>query len=146
MSDQPDLGFTADQINEQAQGNVTAFILSTIAYHKQRELSVADWITFVGRAFAPGWESMRDQGARELARLAAFNHVSAGGRLVSLEGDQDRAECVVIWPSREMLDFAGVTRQDAHAIHDIFHPIAEYLGMRYEWRQEGDAVRFTFSR
>src|SRR4029079_8557999 len=148
MSDNIDTAFSAEEICAQAQENVAALLLATMAYLREHGEAGDDWIGFLGRTFAPGWEYMRGRSALDIARAAARNHVSGGGQLVSLQGDQDRAEAVIVWPGPDMLGFAGVSRYDINRIHNIFYPIAEYLGLHYSWQEEreGEQVRIAFSR
>ena len=44
------------------------------------------------------------------------------------------------------MDLLRLSREDAQRQYDAFGPIMEHLGIRYEWRREGDAVRMTFER
>ena len=138
--------FTPEQVLRQAQGNATAAVLVTIAYRKERGLPAEDWVAFTGRRFAPAWEPMQGRGAAEVARIAALNVVSLGGELVALSGDAERAEAVVgDWPAPAMLEFAGISRDDADSVYATFHPIAEHLGLRFAWRREDDRVVLAFA-
>lgn len=87
-----DTAFTAEEINQQAQGNAAIFPLVTIAYLRERGLSVDDWAMFVGQRFAPSWSSLQGGDAVTVARFAARNIVAEGARLVSLMGGADRGE------------------------------------------------------
>src|SRR5215212_10650092 len=78
MSDAANTEFTTDELLSHAQGNATAFALATIAYLKERDLAVDDYIRFFGRKFAPGWEELRTEPALAVARTAALNAVSVG--------------------------------------------------------------------
>ena len=48
-----DAGLTTEEILEQAQGNIAALILVTVVYCKENNMSLDDWVTFVGSTFAP---------------------------------------------------------------------------------------------
>src|ERR671910_3068132 len=86
MTDAADIQFTTEELLSSAQGNATAFVLSTIAYLKEHGLAVEDYVRFFGSKFAPGWEELRDQPLIAVARMAALNAVSVGGTLRSLSG------------------------------------------------------------
>jgi hypothetical protein len=147
MSGEVDTTFTTEQVLRQAQGNVNAVVLGTIAYLKDRHQSPDDWFASLGERFAPSWESLKDQGAKEVARMAAFNLVSFGGTLRSLSGDESKAEAVIEgWPSSERLEAFHITQSDADVIWGGFGPIGTSLGLRFQWQREGDAVKITFSR
>lgn len=147
MSDAADAEFSSEEISSQAQGNATALALTALAYLKERGLDLDEYVAFHGRRFAPLWEELRGRPVVEVARLAALNAVSLGATLISLSGDDRRAEVLVAgWPDEEFLDLLQLSREDAQRQLDAFGPITEHLGIRYGWRREGDAVRMTFKR
>jgi hypothetical protein len=145
MSDAADAQFTTEELLFSAQGNATAFVLSTIAYLKEQDLAVDDYVRFFGSKFAPGWEELRDQPIA-VARTVARNAVSVGGTLRSLSGDEEHAEAIIEgWPDEEILGTLGLQRGEGEAMWDSFDPIMEHIGIRYSWGHEEDgAVRLTF--
>ncbi len=147
MSEAINTTFTTEQVLEQAQGNANAVALGTIAYLKDHHMSLDDWSAWLGQRFAPSWESLKGYGAKETTRMAAFNLVSFGGTLRSLSGDESRAEAVIEgWPSAEWLELFHMTQADADAMWEALEPIGAYLGLRFQWQREGNAVKITFSR
>ena len=148
MTDAADTRFTTEELLSYAQGNATAFILSTIAYLKEHDLAVDDYVRFFGSRFAPGWEELHDQPVVAIARMAAINAVSVGGTLRSLSGDAEHAEAIVEgWPDEEISGALGLEGIDGEVMWDSFEPIMEHLGIRYSWGHEEDgAVRLAFQR
>ena len=148
MTDADDIRFTTEELLTYAQGNATAFVLSTIAYLKEHGLAVEDYVRFFGSKFAAGWEELRDQPLTAVARMAALNAVSVGGTLRSLSGEEDRAEVVIEgWPDEEISGVLGLGHDDGEVMWDSFEPIMEHLGVRYSWRHEGDgAVKLIFEK
>ena len=149
MTDADDIRFSTEELLSYAQGNATAFVLSTIAYLKEHGLAVEDYVRFFGSKFAAGWEELRDQPLTAVARMAALNAVSVGGTLRSLSGDEDRAEVVVEgWPDEEISGVLGLGQNDGEVMWDSFEPIMEHLGILYSWahEQENGRVRLTFER
>jgi hypothetical protein len=67
--------FTIEELLSQARGNATAFILTAIAYLKERGLDVDDFVAYFGRQFAPDWDELRPQPVAAVARTAALNAV-----------------------------------------------------------------------
>jgi hypothetical protein len=147
MTDAADAQFTAEELLSSAQGNATAFVLSTIAYLKEQDLAVDDYVRFFGSKFAPGWEELRDQPIA-VARTVARNAVSVGGTLRSLSGDEEHAEVIIEgWPDEEISGTLGLQRGEGEAMWNSFDPIMEHIGIRYSWGHEEDgAVRLTFQR
>ncbi len=147
MSEAVNITFTTEQVLEQAQGNANAVALGTIAYLKDHHVSPEDWSASLGRRFAPSWGSLKGHGAKEVARMAAFNLVSFGGTLRSLSGDESGAEAVIEgWPSSEWLDLFQMSQVDADVMWEALGSIGAYLGLRFLWQREGNAVKITFSR
>ena len=147
MSDEMKTTFTPEEISQKAQGSVDGLCLVAISYLKEHALSTDEFWAFVGSRFAPGWQQEEGMTAKEIARLAALNMVSAGGNLRSISGDESQAEAVLGgWPSEDSLVFAGVTQEDADKVWGSFGPIAESLGYGYQWHRQGDEVTMTFSR
>jgi hypothetical protein len=148
MTEASNTEFTTEELLSQAKGNATAFILTTIAYLKERDLDVDDFVAYFGRQFAPGWDELRPQPVAAVARTAALNAVSVGGTLGSLSGDETRAEVVMTgWPEEEEISSVlGLGRNDSDAMWDSFYPIMDRLGVRYTWRREDGSVRLIFER
>jgi hypothetical protein len=61
MTEASNTEFTTEELFSQARGNATAFVLTTIAYLKERDLDVEDFVAFFGRQFAPGWDELRTE-------------------------------------------------------------------------------------
>jgi hypothetical protein len=76
--------FPPDEICAQAQANTAAWILTIIAYLKERGGAVEDCVAFHGRSFAPAWEELRGSPVEEVAQLVALNALSVGSTLRSL--------------------------------------------------------------
>jgi hypothetical protein len=145
VSDSTNTHFTQEEVLEMAQGNATAFILTAFAYLKERGLDPDEYAAFFGRRFAPGWENLRGRPVAEVARVAALNHISVGGTLLSISGDDTHAEVLLAeWPDDEFLSELQLTQSDGDRLLKAFEPIMEYLSIRYSWQREGEAVRLTF--
>ena len=147
MSDATPAAFSAEQLAEQARDNVTAFILITLAYLKDCHLSPGEYVTYVGQRFASSWHDVQGQPLVDITRLAALNIVSSGGVLQSLSGNDLQAEAVVTgWPSEEWRAVFGLTLDDLDPFWNIYVPIADYLGLKYSWQRQEDAVTLRFTR
>jgi hypothetical protein len=144
VSDAADAPFPPEEICAQAQGNAAAWILTMIAYLKERGLAVEDCVAYHGRRFAPAWEGLRGRPVEEVAQLVALNALSVGNTLRSLSSEDGRAELLVEgWPDEELLDFLPLNRADCDQIWNTFKPIMEHLGLRYAWQRQDDVVRIT---
>jgi hypothetical protein len=94
------------------------------------------------------WEAVKERGSRcdEFARIVALNLVSTKGMLVSLSGDETQAEVVVTWPPSDLADYWGLSLEEAQMLTNCFAPIAEYVGLRFEWHGDGEQLKLAFSR
>jgi len=148
MTEASNTEFATEELLSGARSNAAAFILTTIAYVRERGLNVDDFVTFFGRQFAPGWDELRAQPAWAVAQTVARNAVSVGCTLGSISGDETRAEILFTgWPDAEQLSgVLGLEPDAGDAMWDSFYPIMERLDIRYAWRREGGSVRLTFER
>ena len=143
-----DTEFTTERLLEQASGNQSAMFLVSLGYAKQRDGSVDGWAGFVGDQFAGSWNSMRDKGARDIARIAGLNFASsADSKFVRLDGDDQRAEAVIQGPDPEWLEDTGVTSEDSDRANElIFGKIAAHLGLSLQVRRDDEGLHLVFSR
>ena len=147
MSDTANTPFPQEDICTQAQGNAAAWILTIIAYLKERGSAVEDCVAYHERRFAPAWEELRGRPVGEVAPLVVLNALSVGSTLRSLSSEDGRAELLVEgWPDEELLSFLPLDRDDCAEIWNTYEPIMEHLGLRYAWQCQDDVVRITVER
>jgi hypothetical protein len=148
MTEASNTEFTTEELLSQARGNATAFVLTTIAFLKERGVDVEDFVAFFGRQFAPGWDELRTEPVVAVAQSVALNAVSVGCTLGSLSGDETRAEILITgWPDAEALSSVlGLGPNAEDAMWDSFYPIMDRVGIRYTWQREDGTVRLTYER
>jgi len=147
VSDTADTPFPPEEICAQAQGNAAAWILTIIAYFKERGLAVEECVAFHGRSSAPAWEELRGRPVEVVAQLVALNALSVASTLRSLSSEDGRAEVLVEgWPDEELLGFLPLDRDDCDRIWDTYQPIMEHLGLGYAWQRQDDVVRISVER
>ena len=140
-------GITPDQITRQAQANLTTVILGTLAYLKEHDQSPQEWTAFIGRRLTQTWETRRGQGARDILQRIALNLAAIGADLHSLSGDDEQAEATFGgWLPIEGLDLFGLTQPEADSFVDLFGPMVEHLGLRYERLEEGEYLKIRITR
>lgn len=139
--------FTSEQLYENAQGNVTAFVVGTIAFFKEQHRPAEEWVTYIGNQFATSWEQVKGQGAKAALEAAVLNFISAGGSLRSFSGDEFKAEAVLTaWPPSDFLGLFGLAQEDFDPFYEIFNPIATSLNLKYTWHRENNQVTIMFMR
>jgi hypothetical protein len=139
--------FPPEEICAQAQSNAAAWILTMIAYLKERGGAVEDCVAYHGRSFAPAWEELRGSPVEEIAQLVALNTLSVGSTLRSLSSEEGRAEVLVEgWPDEELMSFLPLDREECDQIWDTYKPIMERLGLGYAWQRQDDAVKLVVER
>lgn len=139
--------FAKDEVLQQAKMNAQALFLVAIGYLKEKGLALNEFWSFVGDKFTLGWDSLQGKGARVAMRMFALNMVSVGGTLESLSGNEARAEAVITgWPSPGLQQAFGVSQDDVDRMYAVFGPIADLLGLRYEWHRQGDRVTLILSQ
>ena len=146
MPDDADTPFPQEEICAQAQGNAAAWILTIIAYLKERGSAAEDCVAYHGRRFAPAWEWLRDRPVEEVAQLVALNALSVGASIRSLSSEGERSELLVEgWPDEELMGLLPLDRDDCDQIWNTYEPIMEDLGLRYGWQRQDDVVRITIA-
>lgn len=96
----PTTDFVSEEIRDAEQGNATGFALGTIAYLKQRGLSVEEWPALLGRVFSAWWDQLPQKDLAAIARVAALQPVSLGATVRSLSTDAKHADVVITaWPA-----------------------------------------------
>ena len=144
MSDPTGPFFSDDEIARQARQHASALPYLMTAFARECGRSPDDAAVLVGRAFASGWEEARGQGALVVVRSMALNLVAGGGTALGITGDERRAEARVAGLSGdEELAFFGLSRDDVDRFNGAFGPIATHLGLRAEWRREGEEMVLT---
>jgi hypothetical protein len=147
VSDAMSTEFSSEELLSQAQGNATALALGAIAYLKDQNSPADEFFKFVGERFAPGWEELRGGSTKDVAQTAALNMVSVGGSLRSLSGDDNHAEVLIAgWPANEFLSELEITQSESDSLWHVFEPIIEYLGLRYAWQRQDEAVKMPLER
>ena len=95
MSDAADAPlFPPEEICARAQGNAAAWILTMIAYLKERGGAVEDCVAYHGRSFAPVWEEeLRGHPVEEVAQQVALNTLSVGNTDALYRAKMDVPRC-----------------------------------------------------
>jgi hypothetical protein len=140
--------FPPVEICARAQGNAAAWILTMIAYLKERGGAVEDCVAYHGRSFAPVWdEELRGHPVEEVAQQVALNTLSVGNTVRSLSSEDGRAELLVEgWPDEELMSLFPLDREECDQIWDTYRPIMEHLGLGFAWQRQDDAVRIVVER
>jgi len=143
------LDFNNDEILEQARGDSAAVWHLAARWARERDGSVDGWASFVGREFAPTWDSMGDDAsALDVARQVGL--IMAGQadmRPKELTGDASRADLLVEGPDPEYLDQAGTTTEEIDRTQQlVFAAIAERRGMTLECRRDESGFHMAFAR
>jgi hypothetical protein len=144
-----DLDFSTEEILEQARGDSAGLWHVAVRWARERDGSVDDWASFVGRAFAPSWDSLGDDAsALVVARQVGLIMAGQGDmRPKVVSGDAARAEMVAEGPDPEYLEQFGTTMEDIDRAQELVHAaIANGRGMTLECRRDGSDFHMTFAR
>jgi hypothetical protein len=135
-----------EELLDHAEENLTAVILATAAFAKERGFAFSDWVNYVSASVAPTWDDTVASGPMDLARLAALNFIASGGHVHALDGDDTAAVLNCTWPEAEDLEYFGLSRSDMDPFFNAYQPIAEQMGLNFQPQREGDVVTLVFSR
>lgn len=135
-----------EELLDHAEENLTAVILATAAFAKERGFPFSDWVNYVGASVAPTWDGSVATSPLDLARLASLNVIASGGHVYELAGDDAVAELRCTWPDAEDLEYFGLSREDVDPFFDAYLPITEQMGLAYRQSRDGDVVTMVFAR
>ena len=131
--------FSKEELLTSAQFTANFWLLATMAYLKQHEQSIADWVRSGAEHVVRGFRTHENVSALQLARTLALNPVALGGTLVCLKGDDARACATVEFPAEEMLMAFGLTLNELDLfLSGAYEPLVTHLGLRYTSRRDGD--------
>ena len=139
--------FSDEETLKTSQFLANFWLLATMAYLKQREQSIADWVYYGGEHVVRGFRTRRNMSALELARTVALNTVSLGGTLVRLEGHEKCANVTVHFPAEEMVNAFGLSLDEFDLfLGNAYKPLATYLDLKYTSRRNGEIWTWQISR
>lgn len=129
------LNFTKEKISAQSMSNLTSYIILTIAYLKENNLSVEDWLNFIGKKFIDTWIKSENLSLLEIAQAIVLNNLSGGTELVSFTEDESKIE-IILDPilSKQQADFYGISWEESQLVHNVLNPVCEHLGLKYTWQ------------
>ena len=140
------LQFSQEQLASQSKDNAEGWLLGTISYFASKDIGLEEWIDYVGKKFAIGWENIENKGAKNIAWWAALGWVSVGASLISFSGDAARAEAELEFPGAEAAELWNIKAPDAHKLNRVFFPIAAQVGLKFDWQSEGQQFKIIFSK
>lgn len=140
------LEFTPEQINNQGCLNAESLWLTTTAFFIEKGSGLEDWVDYVGTHYASSWEELKGKSSFKVLKGAVLNWVSCGAKLVSSSGDEQRAEAVLEFPQDNPQETLKIDYQDAHRLNRVFIPIANFVGLNFEYHSEGKLFRIVFYR
>jgi hypothetical protein len=139
--------FSDDELLKSAQFIANFWLLTTMAYLKQGEQSIADWVRFGTEHMVRGFRTRENVSALDLARNVASNAVSLGGSLVCLEGDEKHACATVDYPAEEMLTAFGLSLDEFDLfLGGAYEPLATFLGLKYVSCRSGEIWTWRISK
>jgi hypothetical protein len=140
-------GFSKEELLTSAQFIANFWLLATMAYLKQQNQPIRDWVQYGEDHIVHGFKGRQTLSARELARTLALNSVSLGGLLVCLEGDGQYATTTVNFPAEEMVNAFGLSLDEVDLfLGGAYEPLATFLGLKYTSRRSGEIWTWQISK
>lgn len=141
-------GWTEAEILRQAQGNANALAAVSLLYVKDRGDSIEQFARFVAERFAPSWSQLVGRGAVTVARAAAFNPISLGAKLASIDGNDQHASVVIDAAALEAANANfGLSADEYGSMWRILmEEIAHRVGVQFTFERQGGRWTFEFSR
>jgi hypothetical protein len=139
--------FSDEELLKSAQFIANFWLLATMAYLKEHEQSIEDWVRFGGDHVARGFEAREPASALELVRTVALGPVSLGGTLLRLEGDVMRARATVEFLAEEMVTAFGLSLNDLDLfLGGVYEPLTRSLDLKYTSHRTGECWTWEIFR
>lgn len=133
-----------------AQMTLMSLLAGTAGFLKERDISIAEWVSYIGETFADSWSALEGEGADEVMKhLLALQLLPLGVEVLSSELKPDKAEVVLTalpgkavlekfgTTPRDLLRGFGVDSQEVALIYGMFEPAAKAIGMRWTHQLKG---------
>jgi len=140
------LEFSQEDLGNYGRSNAEGWLLGSVSYFTSKGSGLEEWIDYVGKFHALGWEEIEDKSPKNIAKEAAKNWVSCGAKLISFDGDNSRAEAVLEFAVDETAEWWKISTQDAQKFNRVFFPIAKQVGLKFDWKSEGKQFRIIFTK
>jgi hypothetical protein len=126
-----------------AADNFNSLLLVTLEYLNQHQLSIQDYVDYVGKRFASQWGLNKTP--LQVAEGLAINFISVGAKVVELAGDENQSYFVMTgWPPADVfLRYSG-KEAEADEFVEICRPIAERQICSFAMERQDDRVICKF--
>jgi len=133
-----------------ASRHMDLYICTAIAYAKSLGKTAEDYGKFVGEKFAPSWEGAKGQGVAPVIRTWSGHwQIYENGKFEIVSESETSVTAKMNRPYSAYFkdgDLFGVTMNDYETfLERIGMAIANYLGLKYEQKVEGDNLIATIS-
>jgi hypothetical protein len=136
---------TFEELHLTGADNFNSLLLVTIEFLKQHELSLTDYVLYVGSRFAAQWPA--GLSPLQVAEGMASNFMSVGAKVEELAGDENEAYCVMSgWPSAGVLLRYSGKEEEVDLFLLVSRPIAERQNCVFEIERQDDRVICKYKR
>ena len=142
-----------------AQMALSAYLVATMGFLKERGVVIKDWVDYIGEAFADMLGEMEGAGADEvMEHLLALEFRPMGVEVLSSQLEADKAEVALSpLPSRivlekfgttpqELLEGFGVTSKEFSSIYGICDAAAQAIGLKFTHELKGGKQLLSLER
>jgi hypothetical protein len=136
--------FTDAEKLEQAIGNEVAIASATLEFLSKRGIDEAEYLTFIGEMFAPGWSDTAGD-LKKIAHYAALNLVTMGCTTETTHEDGGATIMVEMTEMHDDPDWPIPIRPAIRASAIIYDPIMASLGLKYSWEETPKGLTLRIS-
>jgi len=132
-----------------AQMSLTALIVGTISFLKQRGLPVKSWVSYIGEQFDGALADLEGEEISEvMSHLLTLELMPMGVEVLSTQATTDKVEVEVSsLPSqsvlekfgttpKELLKGFGVTKREFASMYAMYEPAAKAIGLKFSHRSK----------
>lgn len=134
-------------IFNQMKGNLHMSAVLIMNFLKEKQIPIDEYFKFAGEVAAKTWTGLKGKGAKSMLDGLSLNMQSFGSKVISLEGDEDKAVAIYSpWMSKELQQFGSLSDDEIDSTANMFKPVAESLELSLSWEKDGENLKVTVTK
>jgi hypothetical protein len=137
---------STEELLQRARGQALSAMLGIVAFLRSKGTPLEEWAHFNGNIVVPFWAHLKALPMIEVAQQVAMAMADFSAQIVSVSGDERKAEAVVEFHISDALQAFGITEDDFSATMEICRPVSDANGIQFAWSRSGTTYTLQFSR
>ncbi|MBI3287664.1 MAG: hypothetical protein HYZ68_06415 [Chloroflexi bacterium] len=140
--------YSPEELLDQLRRHYAHLLFTTLAFLRERGVDPQEWMAHWGQASVSSWAFIQGDGPDTMMYWLLLNLAAGGARVRQVSITPRRAEALVSdWPGGDpgRALRKAIPPSELDGLYDRFRPVAATLGLTFEHRPQGDAVRLVIA-